>query len=676
MEKKIVKAKVVMAAFALPVLAAFFAMCTCAAYGAEPAPSFKMMVKGRPQVCLERMSYDQTIVHALDEFIAYMNAALKTTDYNGREGLFTLALAVAGDGSCELADETMAKNGHSRETLGREGFLLAQTSDRHYMLAAYSSRGVLNGVYKMFEKAFGVVATRPLAGLEWPDRAGSAAEIPLPYSEKPVFEIRGIRPVGWQATHPSFNMNAWFSRVLMTYGGGDMLGKAEKGWGDAPYGFTAYLGGHIFHRLIPAREYAKTHPEYFSLVDGKRNFDFHGSQISLGNPEVIDIIVKRLVEFRREHSDVVSLPFGYNDTWKNPKNRFGWSEDPQDCKMDSPNDFPKPGSKRPRTWSTRYIKAANEVVRRVNKVWPGTKLQVYAYHFCMLQPPDCEIDPNLIVSFAPLYKCCHHPIFDKNCPRNRFMDECLRGWAAKTKNIYIRDYYSCPNRNYSLMPLYEVVDEVRYYRRLGLMGMNPETRADGPNGSNVQGFMSNARFGTNASYERYWDSNALTHFTLARLAWNPDEKLEDIVALFCRNYYGAKIAPHMAKYFLLKDANIRKSSHPGEKSPDDDPNDDSPTRYGKWCFAWNWNSPIGRYAERLFMTTSPKEVTKNALPLLEPLYEARKIALALRDPVVRERVEAEYELMKLYLLSFGCELNEHKNDKPRFMRIGREDNES
>ena len=44
-------------------------------------------------------------------------------------------------------------------------------------------------------------------------------------------------------------------------------------------------------------------------------------------------------------------------------------------------------------------------------------------------------------------------------------------------------------------------------------------------------------------------------------------------------------------------------------------------------------------------------------------------------PLVRDRVEAEYELMKLYLLSFGCELNEHKADKPRFMRVGREDNE-
>ena len=644
--------------------------------GAENVAAFRMAVKGRPAVSLSRLTYDQTITHALDEFIAYMNAAMKTTDYDGRGGVFSLELAVAGDGMCALADDTMAKHGHSLATLGREGFLLAQTGERRYMLCAYSSRGVLNGVYKMFEKAFGVVATRPLAGLDWPERAGNAAEIPLPYSEKPAFGLRGLGLVGWQAAHPSKAMNDWLSRALMSSGGGgDLLGKAETGWAGAPYGFTSYLGGHAFHRLVPAREYGKSHPEYFALVNGKRSMAEKGAQISLGNPEVIDIVVKRLIEFRRAHPDIDSLPFGYNDSWKDPNNRFGWSEDPADCRMDSPNDFPKPGSKRPRTWSTRYIKAANEVVRRVNKVWPGTKLQVYAYHFCMLQPPDCEVDPNLIVSFAPLYKCCHHPIFDKNCPRNRFMDECLRGWAAKTKNVFVRDYYSCPNRNYSLMPLYEVAEEVRYYHRLGLMGMRPETRADGPNGSNVQGFMSNARFGTNASYERYWNSNALTHFTLARLAWNPDEKLEDIVALFCRNHYGAKAGPHMARYFLLKDANIRKSSHPGETPPDDDPGDDSPTRAGKWCFAWNWNSPLGRYAERLFMANTPKEAAKNAVPLLEPLYAARKAALELRDPQILERVEAEYELMKLYLLSFGCELNENKADKPRFMRVGRDDAE-
>ena len=113
--------------------------------------TFKMVVKGRPQVILARFSYDKTITHAADEFITYMNAAMKITGYNGRSGLFTLTFAVAGDGSCEQADETMAKYGHSRETLGRDGFLLANVGSRQYMLCAYSSRGVLNGVYKMFE---------------------------------------------------------------------------------------------------------------------------------------------------------------------------------------------------------------------------------------------------------------------------------------------------------------------------------------------------------------------------------------------------------------------------------------------------------------------------------------------------------------------------------------------
>ena len=128
----------------------------------------------------------------------------------------------------------------------------------------------------------------------------------------------------------------------------------------------------------------------------------------------------------------------------------------------------------------------------------------------------------------------------------------------------------------------------------------------------------------------------------------------------------------MARYFLLKDANIRKSSHPGEKSPGDDLTDDSVTRSGEWCLTWNWFSPLGRYAEKLLMAKEPKEAARNAVPLLEPLYEARKIANAMRNPLVMERVEAEYELMKLYLLSFGCELNEHRGDKPRFMCIGRE----
>ena len=115
-------------------LSAVAALSVCSVCSAGATSAFKMLVNGRAQVSLARQSQDQTMVHALDEFVAYMNAALKTTDYNGRSGVFRLNLAIAGDGSCRQADETMAKFGHSLETLGREGFLLAHTGVREYML--------------------------------------------------------------------------------------------------------------------------------------------------------------------------------------------------------------------------------------------------------------------------------------------------------------------------------------------------------------------------------------------------------------------------------------------------------------------------------------------------------------------------------------------------------------
>ena len=87
------------------IAAAVAALSICTMSGANAAPGFRMIVKGRPQVNLERMSYDQTIVYALDEFIAYMNAALKTTDYNGREGIFTLTSRF-DDGVCSDIEGT------------------------------------------------------------------------------------------------------------------------------------------------------------------------------------------------------------------------------------------------------------------------------------------------------------------------------------------------------------------------------------------------------------------------------------------------------------------------------------------------------------------------------------------------------------------------------------------
>ena len=44
--------------------------------------------------------------------------------------------------------------------------------------------------------------------------------------------------------------------------------------------------GHTFYRLLPVEKYLDTHPEYFSLVKGKRQGGNDSGQLCLTNPDV------------------------------------------------------------------------------------------------------------------------------------------------------------------------------------------------------------------------------------------------------------------------------------------------------------------------------------------------------------------------------------------------------
>ena len=643
-----------------------------AAFVLTGAETFSPVAKGQPCIEVKVLSHEAPVIRAENEFRALLRAGLGISDYDGNRGYYTLQLAVAGDGTCDKADEAMKNAGLSYEKLGPEGFLLAKDTKRSYILCAYSGKGVLNGVYKNLEKTLGIVSPRPLAALEFPFPAEKVTPLEVPFWEAPAFPVRGLSVSGATHRNPQNDFHDWMGRNLMNFRGLGLSGYLDMGWSLKPYGFQSSVGGHSFHQWLPPSEYFAKHPEYYALLNGKRSAASKGAQITLGNPEVIDIIVEKMIAYKKQYPEMKVLPFGYNDSWTNG---FGWGDDPLDLKLDSPNDLPKPDSKRPRTYSTRYIKAANQVIERVNKVYPDVKLAVYAYHFSMMQPPDAPVHPNLVVAFAPLYKCCRHAINDPMCPRNKLINEYLVGWSKKTKNIVIRDYYMSTNFNTPLMPLYLIQKELQYYKSLGLLGATPETNPDGPNGANVYGkeyFKWLRR--TPQDYELSWDSAGLSHFALARLLWNPDEKLEDIVGIYCRNYYGPEAGKSMALYHLAVDKNIELSSHPGEKPAKPEKGDF--LNSGEWCVCWNWEHQIGNYAAELFQTRNPSEVGKNAMPLLNPLYQAWKDAFESDNRLVVERVGRDMSLMEKYLLSSGYELSRSslsRFEKPRFNRTAGKD---
>ena len=619
--------------------------------------NFNLIYKGSPCMGINVVGFDPALIHAGREFSRIMRAVTGDANYRG-SGYYQLTLAIAGNESSADAEQAVKQLNLTREQLGDDGFALCQISGKKFVLTAFTGKGILNGVYKIFQKNLDTVFPRSSAGLVYPPRKLKITPIKLPYIDKPVFSVRGLSVSSsiWKYDNPVFN--TYLARNYVNAPSASPASLEATAGTRMQYGFMQKAGGHTFHYWLPASIYAKDHPEYFGVdKDGKPNKKFyHGGQIALGHPEVTDIIVKRMLAYKKKHPTIEYLAFGYNDT---DGDGIGFGDDQWSVKLDSPNDYPKPGSKRYRTYSTRYIKTANEIITRLNKVYPDLKMHVYAYHWWMIQAPDCDVHPNLLVEFAPLYKCGVHSVADDNCLRNSLFKEHLSNWAKKTKNIYFRDYFGSSGL-YPLFPLEVIQQDLKFYRSLGIRGVSPESRPDGPNGANLRDGSQHMPAWLKPdvpTYETFWDATAIMHFTFFQLLWDPDQKIEDLVQQYCRNYYGDKVGPLMAKYHLEMNRRFLASGNPGKTVPrKSDFIDNTP-----WCFCWNWEKHIGDYAGRLVNRKQPAKARKaDALKLVKLISDARTAATKSANAIIRTRVEKDYELFKRYMLSLGYELAHRK----------------
>ncbi|MBI5722591.1 MAG: DUF4838 domain-containing protein, partial [Planctomycetes bacterium] len=87
----------------------------------------------------------------------------------------------------------------------------------------------------------------------------------------------------------------------------------------------AYSLGHSFAALVPLEKYFATHPEYFSLVDGRRRD--RTQQLCCTNPAVADAASETMARWIGDNPHRRIFPVGMND-WA------GWCECPQCAAVD------------------------------------------------------------------------------------------------------------------------------------------------------------------------------------------------------------------------------------------------------------------------------------------------------------------------------------------------------
>ena len=473
----------------------FFVALALAAAAAAPAQDLILAARGQPAACaiVRPAASSPSQVYAAEELQRFTEQLTGvrlpvTTD----EGPLPARAVLLG--GTRFTAELLGAPADVK-ALGEDGFRLARRGERLLVLGG-PVRGTLYGVYEVLER-FG--------GCRWysswqsviPRREAFAVPA-LDETQKPAFALR--EPF-W------FDM---FDGDLAARNkvNGNAMHLAAKHGGHS-YRFGGGLGScHTFEALCSPDVYYAAHPEYFSLVNGKRLKEY--TQLCLSNPDVLRIVTSNVLERIRKDPGASFYGVSQND-W------YNFCTCPA-CKAVDDAEESHAGT---------MIAFVNRVAEAVEKEFPDVIIETLAYQYTRRPPKTIRPRANVMPCLCTIECDFAFPITASAFKENRaFMDD-IRGWGAICKRLYVWDY-TTNFRDYT-SPFPNV---------LALQG-------------NVQFFHSNRveyLFEQGAYQGRHGDFAELKAWLLAKWLWNPELPAEALLQDFFNGYYGAAAA-HARTYF-------------------------------------------------------------------------------------------------------------------------------
>ena len=194
---------------------------------------------------------------------------------------------------------------------GTDGYALRQKGKMIYLIAD-CPKGLLNGVYRFLMKNTDII---------WPRPAGELAIFTpaktLLFRETDVLDIPEFKYRGWgwnfARTVWSDEVELWRAKTGMNRPGGPVYPlnyTRDRRLGIIDDYFIMYESGHnMVSHWLPLKEYGKTHPEYYMLIDGKRYLK-NDANPCYTNPEVASVIAGRVIrEIGQQKRSRRWLPF-------------------------------------------------------------------------------------------------------------------------------------------------------------------------------------------------------------------------------------------------------------------------------------------------------------------------------------------------------------------------------
>ena len=403
------------------------------------------------------------------------------------------------------------------DALGDEGYVLKTVGD-NIVIAGGAQRGNMYGVYGLLEDHFGCRWFTPEVS-----HIPSIAKLALPILDETVIPV-----LEYREPHIFSNRDGdWAARNRMNSGRYENLTERHGGKVDWAPGYFV----HTYERLISKKEFYKSHPEYFSLVAGKRIEAL--SQLCNTNEDVKRIVVERVKKVLRENPDARMISVDQNDCYNY-------------CECDNCQALAEAEGSQ----MAPVLMLVNHVADEIREEHPDVAVMTLAYqwtrHACKtMRPKD-----NVIIRLCSIECCFTHPFDVCDGPINAGFQKDLEEWSEKSDRLWIWNYTT--NFSNFMLPHPNLLHRQHNLKNFIANNVTGVFQQDTPSLKNGE-------------------LSALGAYVHAKLLWNPDYDQELAITEFLNAFYGPA-APHMRAYIdYIHDKAKSENVHMGcYESPESD----------------------------------------------------------------------------------------------------------
>jgi hypothetical protein len=384
------------------------------------------------------------------------------------------------------------------DDLGDDGIVIH--SDGNFLaLAGPPPRGTLYAVYSFLEDQVGCRWWTPTE--ETIPRRPTLSVPPLSISYAPRLKSR--EAFYRDALEAKFSarqkLNGHFAAIDPSLGGA--------------VHFTDFV--HTFFPFLPPEVYFEQHPEWYSLIDGKRVHE--RAQLCLTNDEMRAEMTRVVLKRLTDNPDAKLISISQND-WHGPCQC-------DDCQAVAREEGSEAGP---------LLRFVNAIAAEVEKEFPDVWVETLAYQYTRTAPLKVRPRDNVVVRLCSI-ECSFAQTLAEGKHNEPFRKD-IEAWSRIAPRLFVWNYVT--NFSNYLIPhpnLRVLAPNIRFFVKNNVVGLFEQ----GDSQSGIGDFV------------------RLRAWLLAHLMWNPEADENALIDEFLRGYYGPA-APHLRAYLkLVNDAGQR-----------------------------------------------------------------------------------------------------------------------